>query len=212
MGTPTLSVNEALRFAWSTFKKRWTLFSAILLTMFGAWVILELVVFAGQRYGIVLWTAAHVAFLITFAGMEAGLPQICLALYDGKEPRFIDAVTQLSLGPKFLVGQVLHILGTVAGLALLVIPGIYFGVRYSLFGFCTVDGEKNLVRSFERSAILSSDATIRMAAVLAGLLVFNVLGASLLGLGLFVSIPVSTLIMTAIYRQLCPAPGPRVRG
>jgi uncharacterized membrane protein len=34
------------------------------------------------------------------------------------------------------------------------------------------------------------------------LLVLNVLGASLLGFGLFITVPLSVLMMTAVYRQL----------
>ena len=38
------------------------------------------------------------------------------------------------------------------------------------------------------------------------LLVLNLVGASLLALGLFVSVPVSLLVMTDVYRQLTTAP------
>jgi uncharacterized membrane protein len=38
--------------------------------------------------------------------------------------------------------------------------------------------------------------------ILVFLLVLNVLGASLLGIGLFITVPLSVLMMTTIYRQL----------
>src|ERR1700758_5092434 len=81
----TISIRLAFKFAWPIFKKRFGLFTAVLLTIFGAWVALEIVVIAGQRFGILLWAVAHLAFLILFAGMEVGFLQICLALSEGRE-------------------------------------------------------------------------------------------------------------------------------
>lgn len=202
MKRPPLSIRQAISFAWSSFKKRYGLFTAILLTIFGAWVVLEIVVIAGQRFGFWLWLAAHLAFLFFFAGVEVGFIQICNALYDGGEPTFADIFKRLDLGPKFLVAQIIYLLIVVVGLALLIIPGLYFSVRYALFGFCLATGEADLVRSFQHSALLSTGAKTSLLAILVSLLVFNLLGASVLGLGVFVTVPLSALIMTATYRQL----------
>jgi uncharacterized membrane protein len=202
MSDDTISIRQAFKIASPILKKRFGLFTAVLLTIFGAWVALEIVVIAGQRFGILLWTAAHVAFLIFAAGVEVGFLQICLALCDGEKPTFADAFTQLILGPKFLAGQMLYLLMTLIGLLLLVVPGIYLGVRYALFGFCLATGETNLMRSFQGSAILSRGSNTYLLWILVFLLVLNVLGASLLGIGLFITIPLSVLMMTTIYRQL----------
>ena len=197
-----ISIRQAFNFAWPIYKKRFGLFTAVLLTILGAWVALEIVVIAGQQLGILLWAALHLAFLIFVAGVEVGLLQLCLVLYDGAEPAFADTFRHLALGPRFLAGQVLYLLMGVIGLPLLVVPGAYPGLRYALFGFCMAGGETDLVRSFKRSAILSAGVNIYLLWILFALFVLNVLGASLLGLGLFITVPVSVLMMTAIYRSL----------
>lgn len=197
-----LSIRQAFNFAWPIFKKRFGLFTAVLLTIFGAWAALEIVVIAGQRFGIVLWAAAHLAFLVFVAGLEVGFLQICLALCDGREPTFADVFTHLALGPKFLAGQILYLLVVVIGLLLLVVPGVYFSVRYALFGFCMAASETNLVGSFQQSAILSMGTKIYLLRILGALFVLNTVGACLLGLGLFITVPLSVLMMTAVYRQL----------
>jgi uncharacterized membrane protein len=202
MKDDAISIRQAFKIASPILKKRFGLFTAVLLTIFGAWVALEIVVIAGQRFGILLWAAAHVAFLIFAAGVEVGFLQICLALCDGGKPTYADAFTQLILGPKFLAGQMLYLLMIVIGLLLLVVPGIYLAVRYALFGFCLATGETNLMRSFQRSAILSTGSKTYLLWILVFFLVLNVLGASLLGIGLFITIPLSVLMMTTIYRQL----------
>ncbi len=202
MKDDTISIRQAFKIASPILKKRFGLFTAVLLTIFAAWVALEIVVIAGQRFGILFWAAAHVAFLIFAAGVEVGFLQICLALCDGGKPTYADAFTQLILGPKFLAGQMLYLLMIGIGLLLLVVPGIYLGVRYALFGFCLATGETNLMRSFQRSAILSTGSKTYLLWILVFLLVLNVLGASLLGIGLFITIPLSVPMMTTIYRQL----------
>jgi hypothetical protein len=197
-----ISFRAAINFAWHTFKKHYGLLTANLLTIFCAWVILEAVVIAGQQFGILLWTLAHLAFLIFFAGMEVGLIKIGFALYNGEEPTYSDMFTHLTLGPTFLAGQLLYLLIVVVGLVLVLIPGIYLSIHYMWFGFCIVSGETNLVRSFQQSAILSAGSKIHLFAIFALLFIFNFLGACILGLGLLITIPLSVLTLTAVYRQL----------
>src|SRR6266851_555915 len=97
-----ISMRHAVDFAWPILKKRFGLFTAVLLTILAAWVVLEIAVIAGQRLGVVLWAVMHLAFLIFVAGVELGLLQICRALRDGKVPTFADTFARLPLGPKFL--------------------------------------------------------------------------------------------------------------
>ncbi len=201
-----ISMRRAFDFAWPALKKRFGLFTAVLLTILAAWVVLEIVVIAGQRFGILLWAVMHLAFLIFLAGVELGLLQICRALRDGKTPAFAETFAYLPLGPKFLAAQILYLLIVVFGLLVLVVPGIYLGVRYALFGFCFASGETNPLRCFQQSAILSKGATTSLLRILAALFVLNLLGASLLALGLFVTVPLSVLIMTDVYRQLTTPP------
>ncbi len=202
VGRHPISLRQAVSFAWSTFQKRYRLFSAVLLTMFAAWIGLEAVVIAGQRFGILLWIVAHLSFLMFLATVEIGFFQICLALYDGKEAELADAFPHWSLGLKFLVGQIVFLLMVLIGLVLLVGPGVYLGIRYSLFGFCMADGEADLKDSFRRSATLTAGRWVDLLRIFAALLLLNVLGASLLGLGLFIAVPLSALVTAAIYRQL----------
>ena len=197
-----ISIRQAFNFAWPIYKRRFWLFTAVLLTILGAWVALEIVVIAGQQLGILWWVAMHLAFLIFVAGVEVGLLQLCLALCDGAEPAFADTFKHLALGPGFLAGQVLYLLMAVIGLPLLAVPGAYPGLRYALFGFCMAGGETNLARSLKRSAILTAGVNIYLLWILVVLFVLNLLGASLLGLGLFITVPLSVLIMTAVYRRL----------
>src|SRR5215472_14946675 len=123
-----VSLSQAVGFAWPAFRKHYRFFSVVLLTVFAAWIALEIVVIAGQRFGILLWTMAHFAFLSFFASVEIGLVQACLELYDGNDPKIADVFAHWSLGLKFLVGQIFFLLMVVVGLILFIVPGVYLGV------------------------------------------------------------------------------------
>jgi len=197
-----ISIGEAVDFAWSAYRRRWRLLIGVLLAMLGAWVVLEVVVVTTARFGILAWALAHIAFLLCFAGMEVGLLRISLALEEGRNPRLADALTQFKLGPGFLAGQLLYLAMVLAGLVILIIPGIFLAARFALFGFQNAAGDSGVLRSFKQSADLTQGATGRLAATLVTLFVFNLLGAALLGVGLFVTVPISVLMMASIDRQL----------
>jgi hypothetical protein len=201
-GRNQVSIGEAVDFAWSAYRRRWRLLTGVLLAMLGGWVLLEVVVFATQRFGIFPWALAHIAFVLCFAGIEVGLLRISLALQDGRHPRLADAFKNFNLGPSFLAGQLLYLAVVLAGLVLLVVPGILLAARFALFGFQNTAGESGVLRSFKQSADLTRGATGRLAATLVTLFMFNLLGAALLGVGLFVTVPISVLMMASIDRQL----------
>jgi hypothetical protein len=202
MSHTPLSLRSAWRFAWGALARHFGLFAGILLTMAAAWVVLEIVVVRGQQFGLGLWAVAHLAFLVFFAGLEAGLARVCLDLCDGGAPTFARALAYLALGPKFLAGQVAYLLLVGVGLALLVVPGLYLGARLGLFSLRLVDGQANLLGSFRHSAALSRGVVGQLASLGVALLVLNGLGAAVLGLGLFVTVPVSVLMLASVYRQL----------
>src|SRR5258708_12871409 len=102
-------MRHAFDFAWPSLKKRFGLFTAVLLTILAAWVVLEIVVIAGQRFGMVLWAVMHLAFLIFVAGVELGLLQICRALPHRQVPTFPATFPRLPLLPHFFPAQILYL-------------------------------------------------------------------------------------------------------
>jgi uncharacterized membrane protein len=204
MKSELISVHRALAFAWPTFKDHWRLFLAILLSVLAAWIVLEIVVITGQRFGLLLWIAAHLAFLIFFACAQIGFLRVCLALRDHRDATSADAFAPFPLGVRFLAALALYALMVVVGLALLVVPGIYLGARYAFFGYYFADGELSISSAFRSAARLAESTIPELAAILAVISLCNLLGAAVLGIGLLVTIPVSGLFLTDIYRQLSP--------
>ena len=196
------SIRKAFDFAWMTLKKQLGLFTAIMLTFFALWVILEVIVVTGQRFGFLLWAIAHLSFFFIFAGMEIGLIRICLASHDGKQIHYLDIFRELHLGINFLFVQLVYFVMILVGLILLIVPGTYLGAKYTLYAFHFTDGYANLRQSFQQSAVISQGSWSFLFWFSVFIFLLNILGASILGVGLIITVPLSLLMKTSIYRQL----------
>jgi uncharacterized membrane protein len=196
------SIRKAFHFAWKVYKEHVGLFTACMSTFFAAWVVLEIIVIAGQRFGALLWVTAHLSFFILFAGMEVGFIQICLALHDGKQVRYSDNFRELRFGVNFFFVQLAYFATVLVGLALLIVPGSYLGTRYTFYAFSFADGNPNLKQSFKQSAVTSHDSMWLLFWFSILILLFNIAGAGILGIGLIMTVPLSTLMKVNIYRQL----------
>jgi len=195
-------MRAAYRFATSTYKENVGLLISCMLTFFAAWVLLEVLVVVGQDLGFVWWLSAHITFFIIFAGLEVGFMRICLDLYDGKPVAYSDIFSRLRLGPKFFLMQLAYGVTVLVGLILLIIPGAYLGTRYTFYAFLFTEGKTNLQENFQRSKDMAQNTMGSLFWFLLFLLIFNIVGFSILGIGALVTVPVSMLMKTHMYRQL----------
>jgi hypothetical protein len=128
----------------------------------------------------------------------------CVELRSGRRPTYGEAFRSLRLAPQFLAAHLLYLLLVGAGLVALVVPGLYVAARYAFFGFEVAAGH-GLWPSFVRSANLTALSIARLGGLLVLLLLLNLLGAAVLGLGLLITAPLSLLVLTDVYRQLAQA-------
>jgi hypothetical protein len=196
------SIRKAFDFAWVTFKNRSGLFTAIMLTFLALWVILEVIVVAGQRMGFLLWAIAHLGFVVIFAGLEIGFIRVCLACYDGKQIHYSDIFGELRYGANFLLVQLVYFVMSILGFVFLVVPGAYLSAKYGLYAFHFAEADLNWKGSLQQSAMTSQGSWGFLFWFSLVIFLFNILGASILGIGLLITVPLSVLMKTSIYRQL----------
>jgi len=119
-----------------------------------------------------------------------------------KNQRLLDTFRNLSLGLKFLAGQVLYLLITITGLVFFIIPGVYLGVRYAFISFCQIAGEESLSQSFPTKRNTKHGQQRSLAGNHWDTSSFQCDRRLLSGNCLFITIPISTLTMTAVYKQV----------
>lgn len=157
-----ISIRQTFSAAWAHYKANYRLLIASTFIFIASWVILEVIVILGQRFGIVLWLLAHSAFFIVFAGLQVGFFHICLAIIDGQVLTLSYIFTKLSTGFAACAAWALYAAGTLLGLALLILPGTRFGGRYIFYPLFI--GEKiGPLQSLKLSANFTKDAQGYMA-------------------------------------------------
>jgi hypothetical protein len=131
-----------------------------------------------------------------------GLARCCLSIVSGDEATI---ATLFSQGPKLinaLLASLLFGLMIMAGLLLLIVPGVILMLRYSFFQEAIVDRNLGVIDAFKYSARLTQNNRLNLLGlgalsiliVLAGVLTFFV--------GLIFAIPLVSLITPLAYRFL----------
>lgn len=187
---------DLLKEAWELIKKNLNLFALLV----GAYIVYYLLSGLFNDSGIlslVLWVVSLV--------LEVGSVNLVLKLVDGKKGDIKDLYTFPELPMKVfknLVGSIFAGIAVVAGLILLVVPGIYIAVRLQFFSYYIVDKNAGIMDAFRMSWDLTKNGKLNLFLFDLLLVVLNFVGALLLGLGLLVTVPLSLVAMTLLYRKV----------
>src|SRR5258708_23816489 len=98
----------------------------------------------------------------------------------------------------------LYLVAVAAGLALLVVPGVYLAVRYAFFGNVLAARPASALDALREAAALSRDRWWMVFRLLLWVAALNLAGAALLGLGLLVSLPVALIATSSLFLSLQP--------
>jgi hypothetical protein len=196
----SISFRQSFHWAWTKFKDNPIFYIGIVLTFFASWVILELIVVAGQKLGVIFNLVAHITFLIVFSGMQLGFTKICLAIYADENPSYMELFKSIHQGAKFLIAQLVYMVMFLLGLLFLLIPGFYLAGKFAFFRFDMAERDSVILDSFRTSATLINGSTGKMGFYIFLLLLLNIFGALFMGLGLLITVPVSALTMTSLYQ------------
>jgi hypothetical protein len=190
------------RTAWRVFGTSRAPFILSVIALFASWVALELTVVALYGFGVIVNLALHLGFAVFFSGLLVGLNAMALQALTGRDIRFPQVAALMGRGPSFLGALLIYIPAVACGLLLLVVPGIYVAVRYSLFPQVLATRAASPVGALREAATLADGHWWRLFKVQAAALLVNIAGAALLGIGLLVAGPVTILATSGLYRYL----------
>ncbi len=189
--TPTLLLGEYLKTGWELFKRYPGWFAGFCLI----YAVIHLVLHFLPLIGTVASFAVGPALLM-------GNFIVSAKLLQDRTPKFSD----FFLGFRFFIPLLLTALvgGVLAGigLVLLVIPGVYLLVGYLFASALVVDRRLDFWQALETSRRTVNPIWFSMFAFVLLLTLINVAGILLLGLGLLVSVPLTTCAITAAYADL----------
>lgn len=144
------------------------------------------------------------AFIHFFLSLITGMGMVTIALKAarGEEYQFSDFFSKINKIVPYFVAQVLFYLVVGFGFVLLIIPGIWFALKYCLYPFVVIDSYEGGVNALKNSNKITHGNKWHI--LLFWLVTFgiNILGLLCLGIGIFITAPVTMIAWAHVYDRL----------
>jgi len=201
MNTLGLPVGETIDKGWNTFKLWAALLLGVQLIVYGVPAFMEWM--GGIRTddgepGFLM----SIAICLATATLELGLINVFMKLRDGQRAEFSDLFTIFPRAWVYIVSGFIALVAIALGLVMLIVPGIIVAVRLKFIPFLILDENAGPIDAVQRSWDLTRGYTLDLFLYDILLVAINILGLLALGVGIFVSAPVTGLALTEMYRVL----------
>ena len=195
------SISEALKYGWTNTKENFGLLIGVVLFNGVVGIIAQIPSVVVGPASLLSIFLSFVAALVNY-GLMMCFTSLCLKIADEGSARFDDLFEPLPLFVNFAGAMILMYIAMGIGFMLLIIPGIFILTMLFFVPYVVVDEKRGILQSLARSVELSKGIRLQIFLFFLVLVVLNVLGAMALGVGLLVTIPVTYLASTYVYRQV----------
>ena len=203
METDKFPFGAAVKFGWQKIKENFWSFIAITLI----WIVVNAVFNSAadkfEKSMPVVYFAVKLCESLISMLITLGVVRIGLKVYAGE--KFEIAEMFYCRGEQFLnylVATILYFLAVLAGLILLIVPGIILMIRMGLYGYLIVDKKMGIIDSLKESMRLTKGNAFNLFLFWFILLGILILGFLAIIVGLLVAIPVTALAYVFAYRYL----------
>jgi uncharacterized membrane protein len=184
------SIKESLKYGWQKSKEN-----------------MELILYATLLILAVGWLAGGLSpigliIVIFMIIVRMGYTKIFLRMHDGESPKFGDIFKEYRTFWRYLGTCILYSLVITGGLILFVIPGIFWAARFSLALIVVIDTKMGPIKSMKESYAITKGSFWKLLWFWIVVSLINILGLLLAGVGLLLTIPVTTFASIQIYRLL----------
>lgn len=195
-------MGEAIRFGWETMKKNIWFFIPVLIVAFlienvpGA-----IAKYAGHEFPFLRFVLQLTGLLLGFV-VQMGLVKISIQFCDNIRGKLDDLLSSFDLLLPFMAASVLYTLIIFGGIMLLIIPGIIWGIQFSLYPYFIVEKKLGPIEALQASSKATRGAKwdLFLFGLLLGLI--NIGGFLFFVVGLFATIPTTMVAYAYVYRRL----------
>jgi uncharacterized membrane protein len=179
-------------------QKGWEMFTEHI----GEFIGFTLIVLAASLASLKMGAFGSLLFSAVAAPLYAGYSIAAFRLITGKPFQFSDFFKGFNYFlPLFLAGLASGILVSV-GMALLLLPGIYLAVGYMLTTFLVIDHRMEFWQAMETSRKIVTKNWFGFFVFALALFLVNLLGILALGVGIVVTIPVTSCAAAIAYKEI----------
>lgn len=134
--------------------------------------------------------------------VSMGWIYVMIELIRGNQPKLEDLFAKANVIIKYIFGSILYGLIVVVGLILLIIPGIIWAIKFMFTPYLIVDKEVGPMEALRMSSKMTNGLKWELLGLAVVLGIVNFLGLLALGIGLIITIPVTSLAYVAAYNKL----------
>lgn len=202
MASKSFSIKESISFGWETVKKQPVIILYVLVASAGSQLLDGLLssMFRDAGDGFTGFIGL-VTTLLSFV-LSLGLLRVLLNVYAKKKIAPQNLYEDWRIVGWFILASLLNVVLVIAGLILLIIPGIYVAIRLSMWQYIMIEGEHNPVDAMKKSWKLTEGQVWQLFLLYLTQFALMILGLLALVIGLFVAIPVISLASVYVYKQL----------
>jgi uncharacterized membrane protein len=198
---------DALRFGWK--KTTENLKPLLIIGAVGAFLMLlnQALTGSGDRS----WIAPllGLAVQVLQAAVILAYVRVALRLHDGQPVSVSRPADLLANFLTFLLTLLLYTLIVAAGLVLLIVPGVIWGLKFAYAPFLVVDKKLDPVDALRESSRLTQGVKGQLLAFALLMWAVNLVGAIALGVGLLLTVPTTYIASAYVLRRLQQRAGER---
>ncbi|HHZ97709.1 MAG TPA: hypothetical protein EYN67_19690 [Flavobacteriales bacterium] len=201
----TISISNIVSEAWALFKEHASSIIVIMLVYFGTTILISLIGIGVTGASIIMSVLFQVLQSVIGVILALGFYKIFLNILDGQTPDIHTLFSQTS--PNLIihsfVGSIVMALAVMAGLIFLIIPGLYIAFRLQFFNLVLLDqDEPNFSEALKSSWEMTRGYVLDLLgiAIISAFIVMA--GILALFVGIFIAIPVVSLMGVLVYRKL----------
>jgi len=145
-----------------------------------------------------------ISLTLTFIQLYLGLgfTKIILLLLDDKFAEVSDMLSGFRMFVSYFVASFLYGAGVLAGLFLLVLPGIFVAIRFQFYPYFIIEQGDSGIIALQKSFYTTKKLTLDLLLFGITVLAANIIGAALLGIGIIFTYPLTTMATAVIYKGL----------
>lgn len=145
---------------------------------------------------------AQLVFIVLSMVISIGMMRIFLDLADGKDGSLVDLVKHWNLLLKYIAVSIVYAVVTYVGFFLLIFPGIIWGLKFYFAPWLVVDRGMGPIEAMKASSQMTMGMKWDLLGFYAVVAVVTLIGLACLGVGLIVTMPLSTIATAMLYRHL----------
>lgn len=191
------SIKESIRYGWQKSKENLEVvfYSTLLILALGG--LINGIDEKNLGFSLLVFIASIFMVIV-----RIGYNKIFLRIYDGEKPKFAEIFNEYKIFWKYIGVSILFPFIVFCGLILLIIPGIILAVRLSFSPLIVVDTKTGPINAIKESYAITKGSFWKILLFWLAIAVINILGLLLFGIGLILTVPVSTLATIYVYRML----------